>query len=148
MRIFTGFLIILCSVVLWFLPVSESIYAWQTDPRTDTFTVDTGDNVTTGSAVLLKSIYDDDTSTVIFTSDESDDVPVFVSYNGTSRLLGFGGLSDNTTRSLGITYDVTAFAESPTLTTIGSMALWLTYILYVIFPVAGLVYIFWEKWFG
>jgi len=147
LRIFTGFLILMCSVVLWFLPVSESIYAWKTDPRTDTYSIVTSVGETSDNKVLLKSIYDEDTSTVILASSISE-VPTFVSYNATTRLIAFNGLTDNETRDLDITYDVSAFDESPTLDTIGNVALWLTYVLYVIFPMAGLIYIFWEKWFG
>jgi hypothetical protein len=137
----------LCSVVLWFLPVSESIYAWKTNPRTDTFTVVTAGGVTSDNIILVKSLYDDDVSTITFASAIAE-VPSYSSYNTTTRQLTVNSLTAGESRSLDVNYDVTAFEESPTLDTIGEVALWLTYILYVLFPLAGVIYIFWEKWFA
>lgn len=144
MRIFNGFLIMLCSVILWFLPITESIYAWQTDQRTDKFNVTTAPGQTTASIILHKPIFDDDTNTISFSSNVSE-VPTCSSYNATTRQVLVATLLDDTTRELDVSYDVSAFDWSPTLDTVGDIAIWLYYILLALFPMAGVVYIFWGK---
>lgn len=148
LRIFTGFLIMFCSVILWLLPIPQSVYDYRTDPRTDTFSITTGLGVTSGSAVLRKPIYDDDIMTLVFSSNNSGDSPLYSSYNTTSRLVDFTGLAANTTRALEITYDINALESNGALENMAGIEPWLYYIILILFPIAGLIYIFWEKWFG
>lgn len=138
MRYFTGFLIVLCSVIFWLLPVSDSIYAWKTEPRTDTRTLTTAAAVTTANTVLLKPIFDNDVSTLSFASDLSTDVPAYVSYNTTSRLVVISGLTANASRVMGITYDVTAFDESTVFEALSDATVWLLYIFFIVFPMGGI----------
>lgn len=138
MRYFTGFLIILCSVIFWMLPVSDAVYAFKTEPRTDQFYLVTPAGITSNASVLHKFIFDDDTATLSLTSDLPTDLPVFVSYNTTTRLVNYAGLTSNATRQLYITYDVTAFNESGPWDAIINAAVWLLFIFFVVFPIGGL----------
>lgn len=151
MRIFSGLAIIICSVILWLLPISESVYAWKTDQRTDTFIITTGAAETTASVILVKSIYDADTGTLSFSSNDTGDLPAYSSYNTTSRQLGISGLAEETVREMDVSYDASAFTASSPFDTIGNFALYISYIVYVLFPVVGVVYIVQgvrEKWFS
>lgn len=145
MRIFSGFLCILCSVFLWLLPISSSIYDFRTDLRTDSYNYSTGVGITTGNIVLLKPIYDDDTGTISFSSNDSSDSTAYVSYNSTSRLLNFSGLSANSTRLLDISYDVSSLEGNDALEFLLDRLIWIYWILIILFPMAGLVSIFWDK---
>jgi hypothetical protein len=144
MRYFTGFLIVLSSVLFWMLPVSSSIYAWKTDARTDVFTITTIPAVTSANSTLLKPIYDNDTSTLDFSSSLSTDIPVYVSYNGTSHLVAYTGLTDNSTRQISISYDVTAFTDNSVFETLSDMAVWLIFIFFIVFPLGGIYVAFKE----
>jgi len=97
------------------LPITDAIYDFRTDVRTDSATVDTAVGVTTGSMVLHTSVYDDDTDTIGIISDNPDDAPLFVSYNGTSRQTSFSGLSANDTRLVSVSYDYDALTETPAI---------------------------------
>jgi hypothetical protein len=140
LRYFSGFLIVLCSVIFWLLPVFDSIYEWKTEPRTDTFyNVSTGVAVTTANVTLLKPIYDDDTGTLSFFSYDSLDAPAYVSFNATTRQLVFNGLAASTNRTMEISYDVTAFASGGgVFETLSDVAIYLLYIFFVVFPLGGL----------
>lgn len=134
-----------CSTILFFLPVSTGIYAFRTDARTDTFpNVRTAIGTDNVSKVLLKPIYDNDTATISISSNLSTDVPIYGgSYNTTSRLLLIDGLSDNATHSLEVTYDVAAFTEA-NLTTFLDYIPFIWVLMVIAFPVAGLAAI----WLG
>jgi hypothetical protein len=108
MRIFYSFLIVLCSTILIILPVTEGIYAFETDLREDSFTVTTDNVTTTATVQLFDEIYDDDVSTLEFASDNTSDVPVYSSYNATTRALVVAGLGTDATRTLDVTYDIDA----------------------------------------
>lgn len=144
-RVFTGFLILVFTVILMLLPISEGVYNFRTNPRTDSFTVTTAAGVTSANVVLIKNIYDDDTGTIVFASDDADDSPLFTSYNGTTRQVVFSGMAANTTRGLDITYDVDAWAAVPAMGTVSDVIMpWLLFIfIFVLFPVAGVVYAIW-----
>ncbi len=135
MRIFYSFLILVCSSILIMLPVTEGVYAYRTDQREDTFSITT-ENITTADVVLLKTIYDDDTSTVLFASSIAE-VPTVSSYNGTTRNLSIAALTENTTRSLDIQYDVSAISNSA-VDSFMDIIPWIWILLWIAFPVAGL----------
>jgi len=140
MRYFTGFFIIAIGVLLWMLPVADSIYSWKTEPRTDTFIVTTAAAVTTGNSTLFKSIYDNDIHTLAFTSNCSTDAVTYVSYNTTSKLLNYSGLTASISRELDITYDTSAFNESSPVETLADMLPYLCYIVFVLFMCSGVYY--------
>jgi len=108
MRIFYAFLIVLVATILWMLPVTEAVYDFRTELRTDTFSTTTSVGVTSANETLLDNLYDGDTGSVDIDSDEATDAPLPTSYNTTSRVLNITGLTTNTTRTLDVSYDVDA----------------------------------------
>lgn len=142
MRIFWSFLIIFCAVVLWMLPFTSATYAFLTDVREDVFRYDTAVGQTAANVTLLKPVYDDDTTTISLLSSISTDLPVMTSYNVTSRLLQMNGLTDNTTRSLYVTYDIKAQEVNTAINTLINTTplIWLLCI--IVLPIAGIAAIF------
>lgn len=142
MRIFYAFLVIVTTVILFLLPISEGVYDFQTDLREDDFTVNTAVGATTANVTLLKPIYDNDTSTIGIISDTSDDVPLYSSYNTTTRLLAMSGLSGNTTRTITVSYDIDALEGSDAINAFIGYIEWIWILILVAFPAAALVAIF------
>jgi hypothetical protein len=139
MRYFTGFLIVLCSVIFWLLPISGSIYAFKTEPRTDSFLITTATAaVHTANSTLLKPVYDNDTSTISFSSNYTTETITFTSYNTTSNNVRYAGLAGGHTRLVKITYDTTAFDIDGPYETLTDAAVWFLYIFFIIFPMGGI----------
>lgn len=137
MRIFYSFLIIVCSVILIILPFTDASYEFKTDLREDSFTVITDVGAENTTVQLFKPIYDDDVSTIEFISDDVDDSPVYYSYNSTTRALVVIGLADNTTRTLDVTYDISAYNSDATDNVIDVFSIaWV--ILWIAFPMGAL----------
>jgi len=132
----------LTAVILFMLPITLAVYGFRTDLETDYFTSPTGAVVTTANVVLQKAIYDDDTDTITITSDLSTDVPVYSSYNATSRLLGMSGLTANTTRIVTVSYDVDALGAGTGLVDLVDKLPWFLLLIVIAFPVAGIAAIF------
>ena len=141
MRIFTGFLIMFASVLLWLLPQTQAAYDFRTDLRTDTFTVETGAAETTGNCTLVKDIYDDDVTTIELSSSDSDDSPLYSSYNATSRFLSFSGLAVSTNRTITVDYDVDALEGNDAIDTLVDQLPWIFIVITICFPCAGLALI-------
>jgi hypothetical protein len=142
--IFYSFLIVAVSVFLWLLPVTSAAYDFRTDLKEDNFTVDTAVGVTTGNVTLFKYIYDDDYSTLDITSDDSDDIPSFSTYNATTRLVTFTGLSANNSRTITCEYDVDALEGNDALDTLMDHIPWIYMLMVSVLPVAGIAAI----WIG
>lgn len=136
--IFYSFLIVAVSVFLWLLPVTSAAYDFRTDLKEDNFTVTTAVGVNTGNVTLFKAIYDDDTSTLSITSDDSDDIPSFSSYNATTRLTAFTGLSANNSRTITLTYDVDALEGNDAINTLLDHIPWIYMVMVSVLPVAGI----------
>lgn len=130
-RVVWSFLILVLIVFLWLLPVSDSVYAFRTDLRTDRITVETLAAVTTGNVTLFKAVYDDDVSTIDIISSDSDDSPLYSSYNATTRLLDFSGLAASTNRTISVSYDIDAIEGSAAIDTLLDYAPWIYWILAV-----------------
>ena len=143
-QIFYSFLIMMVSVFLWILPISESTYAFRTDLREDSFTVSTGVGETSSSVILFDNVYDDDTSTISIVSNDADDAPLYSSYNTSTRSLAFSGLAASTDRTIKVTYDVDALSGNSVFHTIMDQAPWLYILIVVVLPVGGLVAIWWK----
>jgi len=143
-KIFTGFLIILFSALLWLVPISGLVYGFQTDLRTDEFYITTTVATTNATVTLSKAIYDNDTATISVFSDLNTDLPVFVSHNSTTRATVFDGLSDNATRTLEVSYDYDAL-NSTTWATVLNLAPTLWMIIIIIFPLVVLVVLLVDK---
>lgn len=129
------------SVLLWLLPQTQAAYDFRTDLRTDTFTVETGAAESTGNVTLVEDVYDDDVTTIDIASSDSDDAPLYSSYNATSRLLAFSGLAVSTNRSITVDYDVDALKGNNAINTLVDQLPWIFIVITVCFPVAGLALI-------
>ena len=142
MRIFYAFLIVVVSAILFMLPVTEAIYDYRTDLRTDTFSTTTAAAVTSANETLLVGLYDSDISTIDIDSDDSTDDPLANTYNATSRVLNVTGLTAATTRTLDITYDIDALEGSDAIGKIADIVPFVWMILIIAFPPAALFAIF------
>jgi len=128
------------STILFLLPVSTGIYDFRTDQRNDIFTVTTPVATTNATVQLAKPIYDNDTSTLVLTSGSSIlDVPLYSSYNTTTRALLVIGLSDNLTRSLTVAYDVSADGLTGAMGTLLDFIPFIWMLMVIAFPVSALV---------
>jgi len=143
MRIIYSFLIILTAVFLWLLPLSDMIYEFRTEAVTDDVTVDTGAAATTANVTLDQFVYDDDDDTISVTS-SINEVPVFTSYNTTSKTVLVSSLTANTTRTLSVTYDADAITDNDAINNILDRTPWIWYLIIIAFPVASLAAI-WAK---
>ncbi len=141
MRIAFAFIALIASFVLWLLPITTGIYDFRTDVRADAFSVDTAAGITTGNVTLLRAIYTDDTNTISYVSTLAE-VPIFSSYNTTTRQLLTSGLTANTTRTLTVNYDINALAFSDALSTLLDWWPFIWYMIITAFPIAALVAIF------
>jgi hypothetical protein len=137
MRIAYSFLIVLVSVFLFLLPITEMVYDFRTDLEDDTFTVTTAVGVTSANTTLLHAIYDNDTDTISYTSNITE-VPAFSTYNSTTRQLLTTGLTANVTRLLVVYYDIDAITDSDAINTLLDRLPWLWILICAVFPMAGL----------
>jgi len=142
MRIFYAFLVMVTTAMLWMLPITVAVYDFRTDIQEDTFTSDTAVGQTTENVTLTQELYDDDTSTIDILSSLSDDAPAYASYNGTSRLLGISGLSENTTRTLTVFYDVSALVGNDAINNLLDIVPWIWMLCIIAFPMAAIAAIF------
>ena len=122
-RIFLGFLIIVTVSILFMIPVTEAIYDYRTDVRDDPFTLPTGVAETGANMTLIKPIYDNDTATLGFLSDNVSDSPIYTAYDTATRELEVSGLAANTTRLLTVSYDVDAMSASAAVSTLMDLSL-------------------------
>lgn len=139
---FNAFLILVCAVVLWMLPVTSAIYDFRTDVEEDSFAVTTDLGETGANVTLSKALYDNDYSASAVTSNITTDIPSFASYNSTTRALGINGLSENTSRTLIVEYDVFALTDANAIDTFLDYFPYIWILLIVAFPIAALVAIF------
>lgn len=124
------------------LPLTEGIYDFRTDPRTDTFTTITAAGVTTGNATLGADPYDCDTTNLDINSDLGTDTPIPTSINCTTRFLDISGLTANTTRTLTITYDFDALQGSSAINNLVDRVPWIWLIVIIAFAPAAIFAIF------
>ena len=126
------------ALILFMLPTTEAQYDYVTDLETDTFNVSTGVGVTTASVQLNEAIYDDDTDTISLSSNDTDDAPTYSSYNATNRNLTMSGLSENTTRTITVTYDVYSLSSSGAVDNFVSKLDLFWLIVIIAFPIAAI----------
>ena len=139
MRIFNAFLIILVAAILFMLPISEAIYDYRTDLRTDTFSTVTAAAVTSANETLLESLYGGDTGSVTIVSDDAADAPLPNSYNATSQVLNITGLTASTTRELEVDYNVDSLQAHDSINTIAVRFPWIWLLLIIAFGPAALI---------
>lgn len=138
MRVFYALLIIVASAILWMLPVTEAVYDFRTDMRTDSFSTTTG-GATSANVMLFDDLYDcPDVGSVDVDSDNATDTPVANSINCTTRILLIDGLSVNTTRVLDVTYPVDALWDSTALNILMDRVPWIWILVIIAFPAAAL----------
>lgn len=142
MRIFYGFLVVLTVAILFMLPITEGVYDFRTDVKTDTFRRITGVGETTANMTLLKPIYDNDTATISLLSDIADDAPVFSAYNTATRELQVAGLAVSGNRVLSVSYDIDALSASGAIDALVDKIAWVWLIVVIGFAPAALVAIF------
>jgi hypothetical protein len=142
LRAFYCFLIIMVTAILWLLPVTDAIYNFRTDVKTDTYYVTTGAGVTATNSTLTKALYLDDVSTIDLFSDLNTDLPIVNSYNTTTRALWISGLTASDDRTLTVSYDYDALNASAAISNFLDKLSWIWLICIAVFPVAAIVALF------
>ena len=137
MKIVYSFLIILVAVFLWLLPLSDMVYAFRTDAVTDESEVDTDVGETTANFTLDNYVYNDDIDTISVSS-SINEVPVVSSYNSTSKTVLVSTLTANTSRTLGITYDIDVITDNDAINELLDRASWIWMLIIIAFPMASL----------
>ena len=137
MKIVYSFLIILVAVFLWLLPLSDMVYAFRTDAVTDESEVDTDVGETTANFTLDNYVYNDDIDTISVSS-SINEVPVVSSYNSTSKTVLISTLTANTSRTLGITYDIDVITDNDAINELLDRADWIWILIIIAFPMASL----------
>ena len=143
MRIFYSFIILVLSVILILMPVTDGVYDFKTDVREDRLPATTAAAITSANVTLQKSVYDDDATTISVFSSLSSDVPVLSSYHAPTHSANVTGLAASSTRTLTVSYDVDAINMAG-LSTFLDLLSFIWIILWIAFPIAGIAAI----WLG
>ena len=93
---------------LFFLPITDGITAVKTDTKIDRLPSVTGAGETTDNLTLTNEVYNDDTSDLTLDSSDGDDTPTLTAYAPGNHTIAISGLSENTTRTITVTYDIAA----------------------------------------
>ena len=141
-KIFNAFLVLFASVILFLLPLTDAIYDFRTEERTNTFSTTTGLGETTANVTLFDDLYDCDLGSVDIDSDNSTDNPVASSINCTTREMTVTGLSANVTRALDVTYDIDALGAFDSINTLLDRLPFIWMLMIIAFAPAGLFAIF------
>jgi len=142
MRVFYAFIIIFASAILFMLPLTNIIYDFRTDSRTDIFSATTNATEDSANVTLLANLYDCDMGSIDIASDNATDAPLPNTYNCTSRVLNIAWLASNTTRILDVTYDVDALGGSDAINTLADRFPWIWLLTIIAFGPAALFAIF------
>lgn len=134
----TGFVMLVSAIIGLFLPITEGIYDFQTDLREDSHYAETAVGQTSVNVTLQKVLYDNDTSTIDIYSDLNTDLPVFASYNTTTRAMQVNGLTANASRTFTVGYDVAAFTSSVAINNVLEQLPWWWMLLIIMMPAAGI----------
>lgn len=138
MKIFQGFLLLVVVAILWMLPISQAIYDFRTDFRSDTFAVTTSGSTET-DVVLFKPVYDDDEETIAIYSDLADDTPMMDTYDPLTREVHITGLADDSTRILTVEYLIDALNLHPAINLFVNLLPGIWILILIAFPVVGMV---------
>jgi hypothetical protein len=98
---------ILCIIFLvgFAGPISNGIHNWRVDSNTQTFSVDTAAEVTSGSVVLANDLYKDLVTEVTSITSTIVETPATGVYTAATNTLTITGLTANTTRTLTVVYN-------------------------------------------
>ncbi len=129
------------AIILFLMPIASGAYDFRTDVREDTFNINTAAGVTAANVTLLKALYDDDTSTISFSSNVSE-APTVLSWNGTNKQLGISDLTESESHQIVVSYDVTAFQTSSALDNLIDKVPWIWLLMVIGFVPAALIAIF------
>ena len=80
----------------------------KTDTKIDRLPSVTGAGETTDNLTLTNEVYNDDTSDLTLDSSDGDDTPTLTAYAPGNHTIAISGLSENTTRTITVTYDIAA----------------------------------------
>ena len=142
MRVFYAFVIILAAAILFMLPLTDVIYDFRTDSRTDTFSTTTG-ALPSANETLLDDLYDGEPGSVDrIVSDNATEAPLANTYNAISRVLNITNLAANTTRILNITYDFDALGGNTTINLLADRFPWIWMLSIICFAPAALIALF------
>ena len=133
------------SAILFMLPLTDAIYDFRTDLRTDTFSTLTAVGVESANETLLDDLYGGDTGSVDIDSDDATDNPLASSYNSTNQVLNIIGLTADTTRTLDITYAFDALQGSDAINNLVGRIPWIWMLVIIAFGPAALFAIFTHK---
>ena len=106
-KIYTGFLIVVITALLFLLPVSDAVIDFSADADVSAQSVATA-SVTTAEITLPSAIYNNNHRLVTVTSSNASDTPAVTAYNTTTQNITLTGLVENTTRTLTADYYVFA----------------------------------------
>lgn len=137
MRIFNSFLVMFGTVILWMLPITLAIYDFRTDLRTDELLTSIGIGEVSANVSLSGELYDDDIGSVSIYSSVGSDNAHASSYNATPRWLLVIGLTDNSTRVLDVSYDVSALDGHDAVGILMDWTPLIWYLLIICFPAAA-----------
>lgn len=147
MRIFTAFIVIMASVILFLLPLTQAQYDFKTDQRTDSIGALTAVGVTSANITLGQAIFEDDTTTVTVLSDLTTELPVFMgaTYSGLNFSANVSGLTANASRTFTVTYDVDALSGWAGIVALVDRLAWIWLLLIIAFPAAAVAAIFMRR---
>ncbi len=141
MRVFFALLVIVAAAILFMLPLTQAVYDFRTDGRTDSFLTTTG-AVTTANVTLTADPYDCDIATIDIDSANVTDTPLPGSVNCTTRVLLVEGLTTNITRILEVNYYVDALDASPAISVLLDRVPWIWLLVIIAFAPVALYAIF------
>ncbi len=107
----SGLLLLLAVIIILLLPASlTAINDFRMQDYTASYLITTT-NVTTASATLTQFLYNDSVANVSFSSNNTADVPLALSYVPSSKVLSLDGLELAKTRALAITYKIDSLTD-------------------------------------
>lgn len=104
-----GAVLLLGAIAYGIMPTLNDFRTEDVDQNVN---VSTGVGATTATLTLGSSLWNDSLSYLSLSSNNSNDVPAATSYNATTKVLAVSGLSDNSTRTLTVSYKVNGLEDN------------------------------------
>lgn len=139
MKVFYSFMVLFAVTILFMLPITPGVYDFRTDVKDDTFWIEEDGATTTANVTLLKSVYDDDVSTISVTSDLFTDSPAVAGYHTATRVVDITGLTISQNRTLTVAYDYDALNASDAIANILDVLPWIWLLCVIAFAPCALV---------
>ncbi len=144
MRIFSAFSIIVAAFFLLVLDITQATHDFETQVVSNSFEVETVAGQTTANTTLLLPLFENDTTSISYTSSVAE-VPAVSTYNSTNRQLLTSGLDVSANRTLVVSYDVNALVGFSALSLAFDFFPYIWYIMIMAFIGAGVLAIFTAK---